>query len=279
MIKFIYTLVFLILTIGSSFGQDDLEIITFDDDGPRTSRNIDPTFLVIKTNPLSMISGRQFVEIEYPILDFLSVEGGLGLTFNPVIGSFQNVYTQIYNELTTPACSSTNFEPGFDICDQAFYNDFSIRNTNLGGWISTGIKFYYYNTAPEDAYISLNLKYHTNNYDVLQAQETNVFVRELDVYADETVRNFDYSVRAGFQTLFSPLTTDAFIGVGIRSRNETRLDIGLDRETSLITNKFQTLSSSTILLEAGIRIGLEVTRPATTSSKKKKKKKKRRRRR
>ncbi len=104
-------------------------------------------------------------------------------------------------------------------------------------------------------------------------------MRELDVYADETVRNFDYSVRAGFQTLFSPLTTDAFIGVGIRSRNETRLDIGLDRETSLITNKFQTLSSSTILLEAGIRIGLEVTRPATTSSKKKKKKKKRRRRR
>lgn len=276
--KFIHAIVILLLAFGAVSGQSDLEIITFDDDDSRSTRNNDPTFLIIKTNPLSMISGRQFIEAEYPLTNFLSVEGGLGLTFGPVVSSVETVYSELYNQLSTPECTSTNFEPAFDVCDQQLYRDFSIRNYNVGGWISTAVKFYYYNDAPNEAYISLNLKYHTDNYDVLQIKTQNTLERETDVYADETVRNFDYTVRLGYQTLFSPLTTDVFLGVGIRSINETRLDTGFDGTTATFVNKFQNQSSAILIAEAGVRIGIELTKPGTSSSKKKKKKKRRRRR-
>lgn len=265
----------------SAQNNDELEVITFDDDGPSSSNQYNnlQTQLIIKSSPLSFLFGRQFIEVEYPLTNYFTVEGGVGFTFQPVISGYQNIYAELYYETITDFdCDSPNYDEGNNYCDQSDYSNYDIRNTNLGPWLSGAIKFYFYNDAPDEYYLSLNLKYHRDNYRVLQVEENINFIRSSDNYAKEYVNNLDYTVRAGYQTLFSPLTADLFVGIGIRNINQSRLDVGFDLGKDTWTNSFQQLSSTNILLESGVRIGFELLKNNPPEKSPNKKKKRRRRR-
>ena len=270
MIKFTHTFFFL-FAISFAFAQSDTEIITFGDDNDYEERKQVETLLIIKTNPLSMISGRQFVEVEKPLTDFLTIEGGAGLTFSPAINGVQSIYTELFNSPSSIGCSSPNFGPEANYCDQDDYSNFNIRSTKPGVWLTGSLKFYFYNDAPDDFYISLNLRYSTNRFDVQKAIPTEIpLQRDPSSLQSESVGNLDYTVRFGFQSLYSPLVSDFFIGIGLRRANHNRLDIGFDGATSEYVNAMQEFSTSRLLFESGVRLGFEV-------SKNQKKKRKRRR--
>ncbi len=264
-----------LFTINPTQAQEDLEIITFDNDSNSSNRNASNTWAVIKTNPVSFIFGQQFVELEYLITDYLSVEGGVGLTFRPTLQEFEATYIEVLNDIISPECTSTNYEQGFDFCDANLYNDFSIRKTGLGPWLSLGAKFYIFNDAMDGPYISLNLKYHRNNYQVLKVEEDINFMRTVDDYVGENQSNFDYTVRYGTQVLFGPLTTEYFVGVGIRNITQNRLDVGFDIGKDTWTNSFQTTTNSIFHFETGVRLGLEFQKAQKKSTKKKKRRRRR----
>lgn len=260
-----------------AIAQDDLEIITFDDDSrSSSSKDYVGTQLVIKSNPLSFLYGRQFVEGEYALTDYLTLEGGIGVTFLPRLSGTQNIYAEAYREIfLQEECSSPNYEGSLDFCDQNLYDDYSIRKASVGPWLTGALKFYLFNDALDGSYISLNLKYHRNNYQVLTVEETLNFQRTDSDYVNEYVSNLDYTVRAGLQTIFDPLVTDAFVGIGIRSINQNRLDIGIDPGMDAYTNSFHQSSSSGLVIEVGIRLGIGISKKAPAKSKKKKKKRRR----
>lgn len=274
--RFSVLLMFIFSFVAIS-AQDDLEIITFDND-TRSSRSGNSTlpFGVIKTNPISFVFGQQFVEMEYLITDYFSVEGGVGLTFKPTLQEFQNSYLAFINEIITQDCVSSNFDPSFDYCDDFEFNNFEIRNVRLGARVSGAAKFYLYNDALDGQYIALNVLYKRENYEVLMIEETVDFQRSTTDYVNESINNFDYTVRYGYQNLYNPLVTDYFVGIGVRNTNQNRLDVGFDPTAGTWVNAKQTLKNSTLRFEIGVRLGLELA-TASASNKKKKKKKRRRR--
>lgn len=283
MLRHLTLILFLCCLIGGLDAQnnDEVEIITFDDDGPKSSiktKNL-KSLLIVKSSPLSFLFGWQFIELEYPLTEYLTIEGGIGVTFQPIISEYQNIYADIYFEEygNNLGCESPNYESDYNYCDQKEYSNYNIRNTKLGPWLSGALKLYLYN-APDDVYLSLNLKYHRDNYRIFKVEENIDFIRTSDDFDRENVNNLDYTVRLGYQALFSPLTADFFIGLGIRSINQNRLDVGFDTTKGTWTNSSQNLVGSALLLESGVRIGLEFAKHNPTSKSSGKRKKRRRRR-
>lgn len=273
------TLLLLIFTFCTAtiYAQDDLEIITFEDGKKTTtSKNNVSNQLVIKSNPLSFLYGRQFFEAEYLLTDYFTIEGGVGLTFAPLLTGYESIYSEFYYNIINDGndCTSVNFDPQFDFCDQQLYSDFDIRNTNIGPWLSGALKFYVYNDALDGPYISLNLKYYRNNYEVLTVEEDIDFIRSTSNYQKETVSNLDYTVRLGSQTIYNPLITDWFIGLGVRNINQNRLDVGFDRGKDTWTNSSQSTKNSTFVVELGVRLGFFIAKKTPKSRSKKKKRRK-----
>lgn len=241
------------LVFGQKKKSTDVEIIVFDDDDSSSKKKKKEkdylSVILIKTNPISNIFGKQYIEIEKPLKDFITLEAGLGITFKRVTSD----YFSIYSELLNDNCQSTIWSKGEDYCDD--YRDFTIRNTKLGFIGSISPKFYFYSSAPEDGYISFVLKYSTRNYEVQKIEENSFSLERIkNEFESENSKSFDFSVRYGYQTIYSRMLTDFFIGIGIKNTTETRQDIGLS--VNGFQAPVQSFKKQELLLEAGIKVGL-----------------------
>lgn len=257
-----FYLFLLLLSFFSSFSQEkkssDTEIIIFDDDD--TDGNDDNSYrssIVFKTNPISAFFGTQFIEIEKPIFDFLSLEVGAGLTFHNYISSIIQVNNP-YTEISKASCASNNWPVNRDYCDE--YSDYTFRSTDLGFTGMAALKLYFGNTAPDGTYLSFNVQYINNNYQVQKIDEGFSSEKRLaNEFDNEIVNNLEYSIRLGWQTLHNPLISDLFVGVGIRNSHQTRQDLGYN-EKGLLQNAMQTFKKNNLILVGGFRIGIHTSK-------------------
>lgn len=255
--KFIYIFLFL-LFCSTTFSQEkkstDTEIIIFDDDDEDNGSNDENPYIgsfVFKTNPFSAFFGTQFIEVEKPIFDFLSLEVGAGITFHDYISSI----IQVENEYNNGRfCQSTNWPENRDYCDS--YTDYSFRTTDIGLTGMAGLKLYFGNTAPDGTYLSFNMQYINKNYQVQKIDEEFSSVKRIaDEFEDEIVNNLEYSIRLGWQTLHEPLISDLFLGLGIRNSRQTRQDLGFN-EKGRLQNGMQTFNRNNLIVVGGFRVGL-----------------------
>lgn len=267
MIRRILILSFLVVFSTSIFAQkkrstkkrsDDVEIIEFEDDTPRKrkrkKKKKETAFsgMIIKTNPLSNIVGWQFVEAEYPLLDFLSVQAGVGLTFQPVVQPYGNLLIELLTENTPPSEQWGEY----DIQDD--YTDLSIRTSSPGAYLSGSGRLFFYDDAPSGSFVSFKARYSTRNMKVQKISEGAQSITRLpDQLEKETLRNFDFMIGYGYQELYSRLTVSYFGAVGYRIKNDTRQDIGTD-ENSRFYNGTRKIQQNTFRYEFGIRIGYQL---------------------
>ena len=243
--------------------KDDVEIIEFEDDTPKKSksrkkskkRRKSSTPLagaIVKVNPFSSIVGWQFVEVEYPLKDFMSAQVGVGVTFRPAVVSYYDV---LVSELLNPLEASPQWGSN-DVSDN--YYDNSIRNYGVGFYGSLSTRFFVYNGAPDGPFLSLKGRLSTRNIDVEKISEgAQSLTRLTDQFEKENIRHIDFMFAYGYQQLFDRMTIEYSIGLGYRIAAETRQDIGSDN-SGRFYNGTRTINRNALRYEFGFRIGYQL---------------------
>ncbi len=235
--------------------ESNIEIIEFGEDGELDDNSTPLSGYVIKTSPTSYLFGSQFVEIEKYATDYLSIQAGLGLTFKPLAGE---LYANILDELDEDGgddCDSEIWGQG-DICDD--YNDFSIRTYKPGFLISGSARLFFDDDSMDGGYFAMKLRYSTAKYQVQDIIQNAGSLERLEgTFVPESVKRFDIIGHYGYQTLYSKLTAEYFLGIGARIRNESRQDIGRN-EFGLIQGQIRKFKKTGLRIEGGIRIGFQL---------------------
>ena len=78
-----------------------------------------------------------------------------------------------------------------------------------------------------------------------------------DSWTKEKVNRFDIVGHYGYQSVYSKLTAEYFLGLGARFRNETRQDLGRNA-SSIVQSTLRSFKASGVRVEAGIRIGFQL---------------------
>lgn len=232
----------------------DENIIIFDDDseidGYSEFKYNNPygSSIVLKTSPLSVFYGSQFIEVEKSVLDFLSLEIGGGITFKNNVAP--NSYS-VFNPYS--GCTSSNWPEDRDYCDD--YYDTAFRSTKLGYTGMAAVKLYFANEAPCGLYLSFNVNYSRLNYSAKRVKEGMTSILRVEDYDMEKVNNLEYSVRFGWQSFHDPLISNFFIGFGVLNSNQIRQDLGYNQFNQLMNNT-QSIKFSSPTLVLGLRIGI-----------------------
>ncbi|HMT54964.1 MAG TPA: hypothetical protein PKC06_17050 [Saprospiraceae bacterium] len=207
--------------------------------------------IIIKTSPISPLSGKGIIEVEREVTDYMSIQVGLGLTFKSLLNiSLVNVLNDDSEEFH----ESTLWE--YDITDD--FNDFTIRKVKPGFVFSISPRFFYESDGFEGSYIAPVFRYSTYNYSVKPILEIpGEIIREASYSTDESVKNIDLLVHYGTQVLYPKLTTEYFIGLGARLETANRQDLGID-SSGVNRNGIAEIKKTTFLLEGGVRIGFQL---------------------
>lgn len=230
----------------------DVEIINFGDS--ESSSGKDKTYhgLILKTSPVAFIFGRQPVELEKELKDYLSLQVGAGITFEPLWTGYDELIGE-FNEEVEGYIESEQWvhdEPDY-------YSDYSIRNGKPGFQASVSPRLFFDNDGFEGMYIAPVLRYSVQNFEVQKVQEDVPYVIRTDEMQKESIKNFDVLVHYGSQTLYQKLTVEWFIGAGIRFRNNLRQDVGYD-EFFVARNGEHQFKDRKLRLEAGVRVGFQL---------------------
>ncbi len=244
-------LCFLVTVSHAQRKDKDIQVIVFDDENKINRDEEGGRVLILKTSPLSYITGWQFIELEKEINDFFTIQGGLGITFKP----FVDLETLLYSEIIEQDYES-EFWGNNDYSDD--YSDFDIRTFKPGLYLSVTPRLYFDDFAPEDSYFGLKIRYSIRNMDVQKiVQGGNGINRLPDDLQAEKVRNLDIVGHYGYQVLYKKLTASYFIGLGVRLENQTRQDIGYDDFGSYYNGE-QEISGAKLRVEAGVRLGFQL---------------------
>jgi hypothetical protein len=238
----------------------DVEIIDFDSDekgsksGDKSPSLYTFNHMIIKTNPFLPIFGKGIVEVEREINDFMSIQVGVGATFKTF--SFDGELGDLlggdfYDE---GVCESDLWVN--DECD--FYGNSEYHKRKVGFLVSVQPRFYFNSEGFEGYYIAPVFKYSYNPYGARSVVETkNALIYSDDFDFDERKTYTDFSARIGAQGLFPRLTSEYFLGGGIRLENSARQDIG--RGTNLVyMNGTRKTKESRFFLEFGLRFGFQL---------------------
>jgi len=228
----------------------DVEIIDFGEE-ERSANQREPSGFIIKTNPLSYLFGWQFIEVEKPLTDFLSVQGGFGLTF-PSLSS--NLNSEFQSEvLENYECESEVYID--DYCDDIYDNE--IRDQKMGIVINGSIRLFFDDDASDGSYFGLLGRYSTKKYNVQDIVEgSSSLIRITDSFQKETERNIDLTGQYGYQILYDKLTTEYFVGLGARFSSQKRQDIG--QVAGVYRASIEPLKLTNYRLELGARIGFQL---------------------
>ena len=227
----------------------DVEIIDFGDDKkPTKARDYKGT--IFKTSPTTFIFGRQSLEWEKQVKDFLSLQIGLGLTFGPLF-DLSEINQELRPDLVS-FCESTQW--AFDECD--YYSDNSIRKGGIGPLVSFSPRLFFESEGFEGAYIAPVLRWSSSKYKVQQVAAGEAFLSRTEARQDEYSRNFDLVVHYGNQYLFPQLTFEWFVGGGVRLNHSLRQDVGVDA-TGAYQNGERDFKQRSLRGEVGIRVGFQ----------------------
>lgn len=230
----------------------DVEIIDFGDDGGQGETDPYGDF-IIKTNPFSYMFGWQFVEVERTIAPFFTVQGGLGVTFKPLL---QDTYAEFIDELR----EGPNYESEWSNDYPDDYSDYSIRSQKIGLLYSANFKLYFDDDAPDGSYFGFTARIANKRYEVQKVDETYTgggVLRLPNDFQDEKVRNLDLVGYYGYQLLYDKLTTEYFVGLGARLSKHTRQDIGSNSSFGYKNGEIE-FKESLVRYEVGVRIGFQL---------------------
>jgi hypothetical protein len=224
----------------------DIQVIDFGDDSQEDNKQSKYKGLILKTNPISFVFGAQWLEAEKELTDYMSIQAGVGVRFKSMVGVNYNSLLEELNG-TENSCDSPNWE--YDICDD--YSDYSIRKATAGPW-------FYDSDGFDGAYIAPVFRFSQARYKVQQVDEnSNNETRLPDVWQNENERDIDLVIHYGYQNLHPKLTTEYFIGLGVRFNKSTRQDIGTTAFGNY-QNGEKTFSQKLLRLETGIRLGFQL---------------------
>ena len=229
----------------------DVEVINFGD-SDRSSSKKAYHGLILKTSPIAFIFGRQPVEIEKEMKDYLSLQAGVGVTFVPLWTGYEELIGEI-NEEVEGYVESEQWV--FDEPD--VYSDYTIRKGKTGLMASISPRLFFDSDGFEGMYIAPLVRYSVQKFAVQKVREDVPFVERTDEYQDEHIKNLDIVVQYGNQTLYPKLSFEWFIGAGIRFRNNMRQDVGYN-EFFLAQNGVREYKDKKLRLEAGIRLGFQL---------------------
>jgi hypothetical protein len=259
-IFFCLVLVFLISnnSIHAQKKKTDVEIIDFGEGSSTKSKKpIKYNNSIIKTNPFSIVEGRTFVEYEREVNDWFSVQAGLGLTFQPLIES--SSLLSIINDFESDGnfyCDSELWVN--DVCDNHQLTNKDIRIGQLGYLANASLRLFPASDGFEGGYFSLVGGYTHYRFKARKVNEVrNNEIYEEDYTTAENVSYLDAVVRYGFQSLYPKLSTEYFIGVGLRKKISNLTDIG--RDGGLVyRNGLVNYSSTDFIFQLGVRIGFQL---------------------
>ncbi len=230
----------------------DVEVINFGDSEKSSKDDKVYHGLILKTSPVSFIFGRQPVELEKELKDFLSLQVGAGVTFAPLWAGYDDLVNEISDEVDGYYESE---QWSFDEPD--VYSDYSIRKGKPGFLASVSPRLFFESDGFEGMYMGPVLRYSVQNFAVQKVQEGLPYVERIDETQKEYIRNFDVLVHYGGQTLYPNLTFEWFIGAGIRFRDNLRQDVGYD-DLFMARNGERAYKDKKFRLEAGLRIGFQL---------------------
>lgn len=235
--------------------QEDSTVINFGDEDEK-AKSINYLGAIVKISPTSFIVGHFPIEVEKEINNWLSVQGGVGLTFKSV-GESQ--YSALLAEFQSTDSGNSQIDDNKWASDiQDYYYDYTIRNTQVGYRANASARIYFDSDGYEGKYVAPSITLMNNRYQVQKVKEGATSETRLpDDLQQESVRNLDFSIRYGYQVLYPRLAVDYFCGLGVRVKNGTRQDIGYD-ETSLVRNGEKQVRGSQLLVEFGLRLGFQL---------------------
>ena len=232
--------------------EKDVEIINFGDSESTSKNNRVYHGLILKTSPVSFIFGRQPIELEKEIQDFMSLQAGVGVTFEPLWTGYEDLVNEINDEVDGYYESD---QWAYDEPD--VYSDYSIRKGKPGFLVSLSPRLFFESDGYEGMYIAPVLRYSVQKYEVQKVLAGLPYIERIDDVQQEHVKNFDLLVHYGGQNLYPKLTFEWFIGAGIRFRNNLRQDVGYDG-FQLSANGERAFRDKKFRLEAGIRVGFQL---------------------
>ncbi len=239
---------------GKTKPKTEVEVIDFGEDSSGKSK--EPTTykgIILKTSPISFVFGRQPVELEKEINDFMSLQIGAGITFAPLWTSYGDLTAELLDE-SDGYCESEQW--AYDECD--YYSDYTIRTGKVGLLFSLSPRFFFESDGYEGMYVAPLLRFSTQKFGVQEVEEGLPYIeRNPNRLQEESIKNFDLLVHYGSQALYPKLAVDWFIGAGIRFRNNQRQDVGLD-DFFMAGNGERNFKDKKFRLEAGIRIGFQL---------------------
>lgn len=230
----------------------DVEVINFGDSESTSKENKVYHGLILKTSPVSFIFGRQPIELEKELKDYMSLQAGVGVTFEPLWAGYEDLVNEINDEVDGYYESDQ-----WAIDEPDVYSDYSIRKGKPGFLVSLSPRLFFESDGFEGMYIAPVLRYSAQNYEVQKVQEGLPYIQRIDDVQKEHVKNFDLLVHYGGQNLYPKLTFEWFIGGGIRFRNNLRQDVGYDGFQAS-GNGEREFKDKKFRLEAGIRVGFQL---------------------
>jgi predicted nucleotidyltransferase len=222
------------------FGSDDEE----EEDSTQRGSNQD---IIIKTSPTSFIFGLGLIEVEKELSGSFSAQIGLGVTFDSKLRSIQNILDD--NDDVDYPDFSTNWS------EDIFDNYVEERATKLGYMFSISPRIFYAGDGFEGTYLSPTFSYRKNNFTVPQIiKGQREVIRDAANTDTESVTYKDVMIRYGTQKIYSAVTTEFFIGMGLRFITSERQDLGYNDDGN-IDSAFLTFKRSTFAYDFGLRIG------------------------
>lgn len=237
--------------------KNDVEVIEFgNDDSSSFSADNTPNYseYIIKTSPSSFIAGSQPIELEKYINDYLSVQAGIGLTFEPLVNLSYAELIELAEAEETLFCDSDIWLE--DICDDHFETDY--RRQKIGFMISGSARLYFDEDAMDGSYFALNLRYSQANIQINDITPNSFNInRNPNQWVDEKATRFDIVGHYGYQFIHSKLTSEYFIGLGARIRNQDKQDLGFN-QFGFVQSAINNFKDSILRVELGLRIGFQL---------------------
>ncbi len=258
----VLALLFFCFPLISQVEKDKTQVQIIDFGGDDASESKPSIGLIIKTDPLAFLTGKQMILAEKELSTLVSVEGGLGLTFrNFLLGSLNDGSDPYGNSsfygIESGTCESQTWNnSSFDACDAFWTNEF--RTFKIGPRISASLRLFFDNDGFEGLYIAPSFTFSRYNAEVQKVREgIEQAVRNPNDTFKEFENHTDFSVRFGQQILGDKLCYEYYAGIGLRQRIGERLDIGQD-ENGFFGNAIHEINETNIILEFGLRVGLQL---------------------
>jgi hypothetical protein len=223
------------------FGKDE------GDDGDEDDTPVKRKDIIIKTSPTSFIFGLGLIEVEKELNESFSAQVGVGVTFNSKLKSIQAILDEVTDD--NYSIQSPNWTE--DITD--YYGE--DRTSKLGYMFTLSPRIFYEGDGFEGSYFSPTFNFRKYNYEVPKIVEGSRFVqRRTDAFDTESETYKDIMVRYGSQRIFTHVTTEFFVGIGIRFTTSNRQDLGYNN-LGVVSTAFQSSSFNDFNYELGLRVG------------------------